>query len=557
MYDIKVIFYAILLVFLLPLQPNLFKIIHINDCKFLANPSRQVNQLDLSSINIPQRFILSIYQGRAMSHFSLTKLTLGVTTALTASLSFAAGMDRSGQDVTAFLQDGTYAEAVYTHIDANVTGHDNAYLRSDNLKQYTKGNPVNDAAKEYDFFRYGVKADVNDTFSVGVLYDEPFGADAVFTGQDNFVSRNPDDIINKLTDGRITSFEQLAADARQAGDNARSLAEQAKQAQAAGNLPQAQTLKTQAQNFADRAKSLTAVNAIAGGVQSSLGQATAVTVNSKNLTGLVGVKLGANKNLQIYGGPALQQIKADVALRGPAYLTSAGYDAHVSPQTKLGWVAGAAYSIPEIAFRAAVTYRSEIDYEAPIGESLPSLNYLPTATKSGIEANVVNADKVKITTPQSVNFNLQTGISREHQLLGTLDVRWVPWSNFKITPPLYHAASKVQYPNGLNLVQYSKDQWKVDLGLGKRFNDKLSGSVNVGWDSGAGNPVSSLGPVNGYYSVGGGVKYNFTPEWALSVGGKYLKFGDATAELPNGKVVGEFKDNDGYAVGVKLAYQGK
>lgn len=522
-----------------------------------------------------------------MSHFSLTKLTLGVTTALTASLSFAAAMDRSGQDVTAFLQDGTYAEAVYTHIDANVTGHDNAYLKIDDLKQYTKGNPVNDAAKEYDFFRYGVKADVNDTFSVGVLYDEPFGADAVFTGQDNFVSRNPDDIINKLTDGRIPSLAamptpeqlgQLAAGARQAGDGARqagatatSLAEQAKQAQAAGNLTQAQTLKTQAeqaqaraqelatraQTLAGRARSLTAANAIAGGVQSSLGQATAVTVNSKNLTGLVGVKLGANKNLHIYGGPALQQIKADVALRGPAYLTSAGYDAHVSPQTKLGWVAGAAYSIPEIAFRAAVTYRSEIDYESPIGESLPSLNYLPSATKSDIEARVVNADKVKITTPQSVNFNLQTGISREHQLLGTLDVRWVPWSDFKITPPLYHAASKVQYPNGLNLVQYSKDQWKVDLGLGKRFNDKLSGSVNVGWDSGAGNPVSSLGPVNGYYSVGGGVKYNFTPEWALSVGGKYLKFGDATAELPNGKVVGEFKDNDGYAVGVKLAYQGK
>lgn len=56
MYDIKVIFYVILLVFLLPLQPNLFKIIHINDCKFLANPSRQVNQLDLSSIKYPTTF---------------------------------------------------------------------------------------------------------------------------------------------------------------------------------------------------------------------------------------------------------------------------------------------------------------------------------------------------------------------------------------------------------------------------------------------------------------------------------------------------------------------
>lgn len=520
-----------------------------------------------------------------MSHFSLTKLTLGLTTALVASTTFAAGLDRSGQDITAFLQDGTYAEAVYTYIDADVTGHDNAYLGVDDLKRYVQGNPVDDAAKEYDFFRYGVKADVNDTFSVGVLYDEPFGADAVFTGKDSFVSMDANDTINKLTGGRFTSLtaslgatQQLAAGAtqaqagaEQAAAGAAALADQAAQAQAAGNLAQAQalatqaeqtkaqaqTLATQAQTLANQARSLTAANAIAGGVQSSLGEATAVSVSSKNLTGLVGVKLGANKNLHIYGGPALQQVEADVALRGPAYLTSAGYDAHISPTTELGWVAGAAYSIPEIAFKAALTYRSEIDYDAPIGETMASLNYLPPATKTAIETSVVNADKVKITTPQSVNFNLQTGINREHQLLGTLDVRWVPWSDFKITPPLYNTASKAQYPDGLNLVEYGKDQWKVDLGLGKRFNDKLSGSVNVGWDSGAGDPVSSLGPVNGYYSVGGGVKYNITPEWALSVGGKYLKFGDAQAQLPNGKVVGEFKDNDGYVAGVKLSYQGR
>ncbi|OOS19592.1 hypothetical protein B0682_08630 [Moraxella lincolnii] len=514
-----------------------------------------------------------------MSHFSLTKLTLGVTTALTSSLSFAAAMDRSGQDVTAFLQDGTYAEAVYTHIDANVTGHDNAHLTIDDLKKYTKGNPVNDAAKEYDFFRYGVKADVNDTFSVGVLYDEPFGAAAQYEGNSNFVTESADSTYAALVAGTPLALKPRAeiVQTAQQYQNAGSLIKRQIASFVKKELTEAVKLQIRAQNsnlpanqvnelarkavtekvVDDALNKIVAVGNIAKTAETHEGQGTNVEIRTNNLTMLVGAKFGANKNLQIYGGPALQQVKADVALRGPAYLTSAGYDAHVSPQTKLGWVAGAAYSIPEIAFRAAVTYRSEIDYEAPIGESLPSLNYLSPTMKSGIEANVVNADKVKITTPQSVNFNLQTGISREHQLLGTLDVRWVPWSDFKITPPLYHAASKVQYPKGLNLVQYSKDQWKVDLGLGKRFNDKLSGSVNVGWDSGAGNPVSSLGPVNGYYSVGGGVKYNFTPEWALSVGGKYLKFGDATAELPNGKVVGEFKDNDGYAVGVKLAYQGK
>ena len=103
----------------------------------------------------------------------------------------------------------------------------------------------------------------------------------------------------------------------------------------------------------------------------------------------------------------------------------------------------------------------------------------------------------------------------------------------------------------------TKDQWSAELGLGKKLSDKLAVSGNIGYDSGAGNPVSTLGPIKGYYSVGLGAKYNVTPQWSVSVGGKYLKFGDATSQLPTKQVAGEFEKNDGYIVGVKLAYQDK
>ena len=150
-------------------------------------------------------------------------------------------------------------------------------------------------------------------------------------------------------------------------------------------------------------------------------------------------------------------------------------------------------------------------------------------------------------------------------MLGTLDVRWVPWSDFSIVPPFYNAYSKaardegvpLESAKGLPLLSYEKDQWKVDVGLAKRFNEKLAGSVVVGYDSGAGDPVSSLGTIEGFYSIGGGVKYNVTPEWAVSVGGKYLKFGDATGQLPNGSIVSKAEDNDGYIAGVKLSYQSR
>ena len=107
-------------------------------------------------------------------------------------------------------------------------------------------------------------------------------------------------------------------------------------------------------------------------------------------------------------------------------------------------------------------------------------------------------------------------------------------------------------PDGFNLDDYSKDQWSADLGLARRFNQAIVGSVSVGWDGGAGNPVSSLGPVEGYWNVGLGVRYSLTPKVELSGGVKYFWFGDAEAQTGAHSYAGEFKDNNAVAAGVKL-----
>lgn len=395
--------------------------------------------------------------------FPISKLTLALLTLPLASLSHSAAIDRSGQDITAFLQDGTYAEAAYTYIDADVTGKD------------ASGNKIKDIAEDYDFFRYGVKADIDDTFSVGVLYDEPWGAAADYHGNNDFVSSK-------------TSGSQLTA-AGLVGD----------------------------------------------------GEETNVEVRSESVTGLLGMRLGQNKEFQVYGGPVAQRLKADVHLRGTAYSSVEGYDLNINPDTDYGWIAGLAYSKPEIALKAALTYRSEIDHSVDATESLPVLKTY------GIPS--VGTNEMEITTPESVNFDFQTGINPT--TLMTAKVRWVPWSDFAITPPNYNQLSN------LNLVDYDDDQWQVELGLGKRLADNLAVSGTIGWDSGAGNPVSSLGPIEGYYSVGLGAKYNMNKNWAVSIGGKYLKFGDAEGVVPTGKIVSDFEDNDGFVAGLKLSYQDK
>ncbi|OLF35067.1 hypothetical protein BTW00_10635 [Psychrobacter sp. C 20.9] len=399
--------------------------------------------------------------------FHLKTLAVAIAALSVASAASAAGLDRSGQDVTAFLQDGTYAEAVYTYIDADVTGEDKSDER----------NKIDDIAESYDFFRYGVKADINDTFSVGVLYDEPFGAAADYTGDNNFVNAN--------------------------------------------------------------------------------GEGTNVEVRTESITGILGAKFGQNKNFQVYGGPVAQRVKADVKLRGPAYEAANGYTTNINADQDYGYIAGVAYSKPEIALKASLTYRSEIEHNAQASEIYPVVGsgLIPASVVSALGLSTNRVDSIEITTPESVNFDFQTGINPT--TLATAKVRWVPWSDFAIVPSLYNDVSKIstQDDKGLALVSYDDDQWQVELGLAKRVAPALAISGTVGWDSGAGNPVTSLGPIEGYYSAGLGAKYNVTENWAISAGGKYLWFGDAKGQIPTKTIVSDFESNDGFVLGVKVSYQ--
>ena len=456
--------------------------------------------------------------------FGYKALSLAVFSTLTATAAQAAGLDRSGQDVTAFLQDGTYAEAVYTYIDANVTGKD------------TAGKDTGDIAEAYDFFRYGVKADINDTFSVGVLYDEPFGAAIQYDGNSNFVAdKNATatifaQAINQATKAQLNDSFTYRRAIKPVLDSVKS----PQRARAVAST--LETNSAQAKPIADR------LRAAAAHAEATDGQKTNVEIRTNNLTMLVGAKLGANKNFQIYGGPVAQRVKGEVHLRGPAYQVMTGYDAKIATDTQLGWAAGLAFYKPEIALKAALTYRSEIEHDSEIAETIPVTGY-------------AGKKDFKVTLPDSWNLDFQTGVNPTTLL--TAKVRYVPWSDFDIRPTQYTETTKLRYPQGLPIISYDKDQWSAEVGLGKRVSDRLAVSGAVGWDSGAGNPASSLGPIKGYYSLGLGARYNVTPEWSLSLGGKYFKFGDAQAQLPTKDKVGNFDSNDGYALGVKLAYHAK
>jgi len=287
-------------------------------------------------------------------------------------------------------------------------------------------------------------------------------------------------------------------------------------------------------------------------------EGTSVNVKSQNLSFILGYS--PIKNFQVYGGPVYQSVEGDVSFRGMAYTEAFnGYNAKFKEQGKLGWLVGGSYQIPEIALKAAVTYRSKIKYDFQVDENIfgEPLQYTAPA-------------KTKVETPQSVNVDFQTGIAEK--TLAYMNLRWVNWKKFNIRPAQYDALTAMYmdaltegaYKQGIDLDSYQKDQYSVTLGLGQQLTDRWSIASDIGWDSGSGHPASTLGPVNGFWSFGLGAQFNPAPNYFIAAGVKYFWLGDTKAEgggyfLPIEGIKefseqAEFKDNHAIAYALKFGY---
>jgi long-chain fatty acid transport protein len=393
---------------------------------------------------------------------------------------FAAAMDRSGQSIAAFLQPGNYAEAGISVLDPSVSGTASPITTLTGTT--IPSAPTGDMASDYYFPSAALKLQVTDNFSFGLLYDQPFGAEAEYKNQS-------------------AAFNPTGADGTQA------------------------------------------------------------EVTTENLTFLFGFQ--PNENWNFYAGPVYQNAKGNVSLRGAAYSLLSGYDAEMKKDGELGWIAGLAYQIPEIALKASLTYRSEIEHNLATTESTPgiALAGIPALTN-------IQVGDTQVTTPQSVNLDFQTGIMAD--TVAFANIRWVDWSDFSIRPPAFGttldrlaAAAPLAGPlgpalarlEGGNLVEYNEEQWSATVGVGRKFNEKWAGNVSVGWDSGVDNPVTTLGPTEGYWNVGLGLQFSPTPATFIAGGVKYFWLGDATALTVANPNVGEFEDNHALGYGLKMGYR--
>lgn len=260
-------------------------------------------------------------------------------------------------------------------------------------------------------------------------------------------------------------------------------------------------------------------------------------LDSDALTALLRYRF--DNGFSVHGGLRLLSLGASATIpfvQAPAGPTAGQpYEVVGRADEGVGTVVGAAYEIPEIALRVALTYSSEIALSNPTTESGP----IPRESETEVEA------------PQSVRLDFQSGVAEDTLVFGS--IRWVDWSDFDIAPSAYVDVT------GQPLLFYPNDVTTFTLGVGRQFTDRFSAAVAVSYEDQSDDFVTNLGPVSGLTAIGVAGTYEFD---AFEVTGsvQYGRLGDARTALTDPATGQRFQaveaeDNDVVALGLQLAYR--
>lgn len=463
------------------------------------------------------QLFLGFMNSATLSRSSRYLLTAGSLTALSLAISsaHAAGIEYSKQSVAPFFEPGNYAELSYAYVDPKIEGTDAA------------GNKIGDMMDDFDLPGAAIKIAPTANTALAVIYEQPFGVDTQYPAGNIFnnsmgttEARVETTGITLLGGGKISNNVWLYG-----GLEYQTLKGKITGAQPVG-------LTTAVSQVIDEAGALF-------GIPTTTAYYDLVDKqNNGTITPTEAATLGAINEAAI----------------NPVAIAPTYYTLDFENESTLAPVIGMAYEKPEIALRAALTYRAPAKYQVSGVENLQVI-LPPIAGGDGVtpgpatdEVPLPLAGKTEVKMPQSVNLDFQTGLSEKYQLLGMVNARWVDWSNFSVAPPL--ATLSTQEP----LAAYKKDGYAVEVALGKQFNPKVSGEVRLGYDHGTGAPLSLLGPYDSIKSLGLSAQYKLTEQLSVSAGGQYMWFEGGPVDTKVDGRVANIDDGTGYALGMKLGY---
>lgn len=243
-------------------------------------------------------------------------------------------------------------------------------------------------------------------------------------------------------------------------------------------------------------------------------------VSSIAYTGLA--KYRVNDRFSVYGGLRIVGVDGDITVISPVTVSSP-YSLSVSKDYQVGYLAGIAYEIPDIAMRIAATYESKTEHEFSDNTGTP----------------------FQVEIPKSFTLHAQSGISKNTLLFGS--VRWREWTKFRVQPSdfltLVPGVGVVNVP----IAGGTSDIWTYEMGIGHAFNDNWSGAATIGYEKDNGDIVGNFSGTDGYVSYGLAVSYE-TEGWKVTTGIRYTDIGSADSAITS------FTDNDAFSAGVKVSY---
>ncbi|MBN7808951.1 transporter [Agrobacterium rosae] len=190
-----------------------------------------------------------------------------------------------------------------------------------------------------------------------------------------------------------------------------------------------------------------------------------------------------------------------------------------------GWRAGAAYEIPEYAFRASLMYYSQVKLDEVTGTV--DLTQVPVGS---VYAGTVVPVEGSTAVPDALELKLQSGIAPDWLAFGS--VKWTDWSQLQRIP---------FYNNGVEITSLDlgyRDGWTITGGIGHKFNEQWSGALSVTWDRGT---SPEIGTQTDTWLFSAGVSYALTENVEIRLGGVLgiLTGGESSASSIDGIPVGD------------------
>ena len=196
---------------------------------------------------------------------------------------------------------------------------------------------------------------------------------------------------------------------------------------------------------------------------------------------------------------------------------------------------GAAYENKEIALRVELLLQLETDM---------SLTASTSAAKAAPTTAVSNS---KLTVPQTITLNFQSGIAEDTLLFGS--IHQADWANAQISIPANNSAAKI-------LTEFAS-RTAYSVGIGRKLTDAFSVLGSYSTEEGGG--ATSTDPftlTDGSQSLGLGVRYT-RDNMTVTGGYSYSKVGDVKVTKAVGgglNLTADYKDNTVTGLGLKVGF---